>query len=517
MNMKIWIFAFVFLLQSPILPGQTNSDSLSALLQNRVALKNRGVTYAAELATLYQLLDFRLLWTGEDTGHHLQKLITCIDHAASLGLKEDAYRLQLARSTLEKKFKSELIDDPIVTDVLLTDALVHFFHDIAYGNIKPDLGYKGLDDREVCLNIPLYLSLHLDDPAWDKLIALLEPSLPVYRDIKLLLHDYVQTIRNPGFREINIPPESIPIQNDQLIRRLQQLGFLDNSFRQFDDSIIVDAVRRAQLLFNLAVDGKPGRNTVQALNVPLLKRVHLLSVSLNYYRWMNCLQIKEPLVLVNIPSGLLKVYEKNTQSLMMRVITGKKKTPSPTLSSSIREVVLFPYWMVPASIARKELLPLIKKDIGYLARNNFQVLDRQGKLVNPSAVPWSGLSQNYFPYTLRQMTGCDNSLGLVKFNFGNPFRVYLHDTPLKTLFAQSPRFFSHGCIRLQDARSLAVLLLGTNRMAIDTLDEQGCPEQQPPTPIPLVRPFALVIWYNLVDWDEKGHLVFYKNEYNRVF
>jgi len=193
--------------------------------------------------------------------------------------------------------------------------------------------------------------------------------------------------------------------------------------------------------------------------------------------------------------------------------TGKPATPTPTLTSTITEVILYPYWNVPNKIATREILPSIKRDIGFLNRGNYQVLNSQGKVVDPYKINWHSLSTSYFPYTIRQSTGCDNALGIVKFNFYNPFTVYLHDTPYKGLFSFNKRYFSHGCMRVDNYLELAHFLLGRNRKAIDTLTAKGCLYQQAPKPVPVERDLPIIILYSTVWYNKEGVIKFYDDVY----
>jgi len=142
----------------------------------------------------------------------------------------------------------------------------------------------------------------------------------------------------------------------------------------------------------------------------------------------------------------------------MKSVVGKKKNPTPTIASYITDIVTFPYWNVPFSIASKELLPKVQKDESYLERNNFEVVDGKGNVIDDSDLNWDSYTENNFPYFFRESTGPNNSLGVLKFNLGNPFSIYLHDTNSKGAFAKDSRFLSHGCVRLEKPIELADLL-----------------------------------------------------------
>ncbi len=144
----------------------------------------------------------------------------------------------------------------------------------------------------------------------------------------------------------------------------------------------------------------------------------------------------------------------------MKSVVGKKKNSTPTIASYITDIVTFPFWNVPFSIASKELLPKVQKDESYLERNNFEVVDGKGNIVDDSDLNWADYTEKNFPYFFRESTGPNNSLGVLKFNLQNPFSIYLHDTNWKGAFAKDFRFLSHGCVRLEKPVELAELLVG---------------------------------------------------------
>ena len=268
-------------------------------------------------------------------------------------------------------------------------------------------------------------------------------------------------------------------------------------------------------MFGLLDDGVIRSTFLKEINVPVSTRIRQLSLAINYYRWLYCLSRTEKVIVVNIPAAYLKVYSEGKAVLEMRMIVGKPATPTPTLSSRIKDVILYPYWTVPHSIATKELLPAIKRDLSYIDVNSYQVLNKQGKIMDPSTINWSSLSSAYFPYIIRQSTGCDNALGLVKLDFYNPYSVYLHDTPSKSLFMLNKRYFSHGCMRLENPMELGYLVLGDNWIAIDTLEQKGCLHNQSPITVPVSQQLPVVVWYNPAGTAKNGRLVYYEDIYNR--
>ncbi len=244
-------------------------------------------------------------------------------------------------------------------------------------------------------------------------------------------------------------------------------------------------------------------------------KVKLLNKAANEYRWLNAIKQNKNIVLVNIPSAQLRTYQGNNAVLFMKVIVGKKSTPTNTLSSPIYQVTVNPYWVVPKSIATKEMLPKLKIDNDYIDRNHLQVLNKNYKVVQPSSINWGNYDVNNFPFTIRQSTGCDNSLGIIKVEFDSPFGIYLHDTQEKGLFSTRNRFYSHGCMRMEKPLEMGKWLFKNNPIALDSIDLTKCYNKPKPISIPVTNNAIMIVWYSLIDFDEKGNLHFYKNIYNK--
>ncbi len=172
-----------------------------------------------------------------------------------------------------------------------------------------------------------------------------------------------------------------------------------------------------------------------------------LSTSLQFYRWMHHFKF-EKWIVVNIASATLRYNEYDSVRLRMKAVVGKPSTKTPRIATYCNYIVLYPYWNVPASIALNELLPEFKRNPGDVDALNMQVLDLKGNIVDHHKLNWKNYSRNYFPFRIRQSTGCDNSLGVIKFNLTSPYSVYLHDTNNKVAFLSGyrllqPWLYSH--------------------------------------------------------------------------
>ena len=182
-------------------------------------------------------------------------------------------------------------------------------------------------------------------------------------------------------------------------------------------------------------------------------------LAMNYRRYLTVNGHSE-YIFANIPATEVEYYRNDKLALKMRSVVGKKKNPTPTIASYITNIVTFPFWNVPFSIASKELLPKVQKNDNYLELNNFEVVDAKGNVIDDSDLNWADYTEKNFPYFFRESTGPNNSLGVLKFNLQNPFSIFLHDTNSRGAFAKNYRFLSHGCVRLEKPIELADLLTG---------------------------------------------------------
>lgn len=178
-------------------------------------------------------------------------------------------------------------------------------------------------------------------------------------------------------------------------------------------------------------------------------------------------KMPEKYILVNLPAYYLQVWDADTVSLTSKIICGKPATSTPFITSAISDMVIFPTWTVPSSIIKKEMLPGLKKNAGYLAKKGLNLYNSKGELVDPYSINWTKYSKG-IPYKIQQGSGDNNALGVIKFNFNNPFDVYLHDTNQRYLFKNSMRALSHGCVRVQDWEKLAFYITRNDSLQLTT-------------------------------------------------
>jgi murein L,D-transpeptidase YcbB/YkuD len=282
------------------------------------------------------------------------------------------------------------------------------------------------------------------------------------------------------------------------------------------DGSLVDAVRRFQIRHGLAADGVLGARTLEAINTPLAWRVRQIELSLERLRWLPHAR-EERMVLVNVPMFRLWAWDANPQpggpAVSSDVIVGRAfGTRTPLFVEELQEVIFRPYWNVPASILRNEILPQIRRDPGYLARNDMELVPAGGGSVVP-ATP-ANVARLGRGLTVRQRPGPRNSLGLVKFVFPNQESIYMHDTPAQALFSRSRRDFSHGCVRVRDPVALAAwALAGTPQWNRDRIGAAMLGEET--VHVAVVRPTRVVLFYTTaLVWPEDGTLRFAADIYD---
>jgi len=205
------------------------------------------------------------------------------------------------------------------------------------------------------------------------------------------------------------------------------------------------------------------------------------------------------------------VYNGNLLKDTFRVIVGHPSTPTPIIAGRMERIIANPMWYVPRSITMSEILPKIIADSNYLKRNGFQVLDKNMRTVNYETLNFADISESDFEYTLRQDRGLDNSLGQVKFIFSNPYAIYLHDTPGKTLFSKDLRAFSHGCVRVQNPERLAGYII--NEIGLDSTNINKLIGEGTPHEFNISSPMSIQIMYITCEADNDGELYFYNDIY----
>jgi L,D-transpeptidase YcbB len=222
------------------------------------------------------------------------------------------------------------------------------------------------------------------------------------------------------------------------------------------DPPLVAAVTAFQARHGLPETGILGRQTLAALNVPARVRQRQLAASANRLIGSH-FPFGDRYVIVNIPSATVEAVEKGQVARRYVAVVGSPDKATPAVETRITDINFNPTWTVPVSVVKNEIIPKMRKDAGWLARNHIRILGPGGVEVNPTAIDWKG--EKAVNYTLRQDPGFDNSLGQVRIDMPNRHAVYMHDTPAKSFFAREVRFHSHGCVRVGQVKEFVGWLL----------------------------------------------------------
>ncbi len=316
-----------------------------------------------------------------------------------------------------------------------------------------------------------------------ELFAQAEPKEYHYKELQASLVQYLEMQKNGGwpiiaFKGVLKPGEShevVPLLRKRL-RITGDYGSCRSKEENRYDSCLKEAIVHFQKRHGLEVEGIIGPKTMEALNVPIEKRIEQIRLNLDRIKWLHERNAKRHII-INIPAFTLFFEEDSALRLQMKVITGTRKNPTPVFSNTVQTIVLNPHWNVPKSIIQKEMIPKIFKDPHAMKKEKIEIYTGWGEdaqKVNASSVNWGQYRySNTVPYRFAQTPGYHNALGKVKFLFPNQFSVYMHDTPTKNLFEHSVRAFSHGCIRL----GKPIELLETFSTFNDTIDFEKAQER----------------------------------------
>lgn len=311
----------------------------------------------------------------------------------------------------------------------------------------------------------------------------------------------------PGMSDARVPV---------LRQRLQIAGLLAGSFAESGaraapvyDKTLQAAVQRFQRESYLDADGVVGAGTVRELNISVAERIGQLRANLERMRWFLRKQ-RERAVIIDLAGYRILYQEGDKVIWKSRVQIGKAVRQTPIFQSAVSHLTLNPTWTVPPTILREDSLPAIRRDRGYLTRNRIKVLDASGKVLSPSAVNWARPGN----IMLRQDAGPGNSLGQLVIRFPNDYAIYLHDTPHKSHFSASQRAFSSGCIRVENIKELAVLLLNDGaKWSAAELDKTLADNKT--RQVNLINRVPILIAYWTVDIGTDGYVSFKPDVYGQ--
>jgi L,D-transpeptidase YcbB len=407
-------------------------------------------------------------------------------------------------------------------EVLLTDAYLKFGAHVNKGRFNPDTALIEWRPAKLDTNWMSIMRFGLDSNRVRKAFDTLEPKHEGFKFLKYAFLKYIRENETRNWDSVsffNIKDTTVFLK--QLKDRLTATGDYNDTLKVNDSLKLAKALKKFQKRMNLDPDGKMGKYTKQALQLSKEQTIRQMEMAMERWRW-EPKKFPERYAIVNIPSANIRVYEwwkkkkQDTLVLLSNVVVGKPETPTPLLQSKINYITIYPYWNVPFKIAWEEILPMVKRDTGYLRRKNFEVIGGNGEVVTDiGKLPWKRYNKEYLPIRFRQRIGDDNSLGICKFNFNNKFGVYLHDTNSKRYFKTFYRYQSHGCIRLDKYYALARFVIrdDTLKLPYDTLNEWlKRPVQQKITP---KKPLPIYVRYYTAQTDSNMNLRLFIDVYRR--
>jgi len=510
--------------------AMAGGDEAQQLLQQRLeqlyfeiedSVGTEPIYTAGYLLDLYRKNQFYPLWTSPD---NIAQLLSAIVACAEEGLIPDDYHLKvLTRYGNELKEKSSpgaLAE----YDLLLSDALVLLGQHKRYGKV---------DSRKVEEKQNLEATTPRISPIDTYLTAIrtgtvrttldkLSPHHPSYLNLKEALSQYKQLAGKSSWQQVPAGQSLKPGMHDQRVRAIRHRLAVTGEYHPskgsgesnlYDDQLVA-AVKAFQARHHIEPDGVAGKSTINAMNVTLVERINQIRVNLERTRWVIH-DMPSSNLIIDIAGFTLQYYHNNQPVWNSKVMVGKPFHQTPVFRSAITYIVLNPTWTPTPDIVKNETVPSIVSDPDFLAKQRLRVFDRNGTEVDPHSIPWQQYQGKYLPYTLRQDSGDDNSLGQIKFLFPNPYHVYLHDTPSKSLFGRTQRAFSHGCIRVQNPLDLGRLILANDTGNPTTIEKmEKILASGKTTTVILKQPLPIYLMYQTTNIRD-GKVMFKHDLYNR--
>jgi murein L,D-transpeptidase YcbB/YkuD len=483
--------------------------------------------YRAHVQNFYEPAGYTPAWIrdGQPTPQALA-IIEILKQADSQGLDPEDYDGSRWAARLARLQQPHGPGDSAIFDAALTVCLMRYISDCHIGKINPEHFKFGLSIEAKKYDLPAFLRERLVNGRDEKVdLAQIGPPFAGYKRTLAALQQYLQLARQDDGEKLPVAAKPIAPGSPydgvrRLTRLVRLLGDLPASAAVPEDAnlyqgALVDAVKRFQSRHGLKPDGRLDAQTLANLNTPLSQRVDQLRLMLERWHWLPD-RFNEPPIVVNIPEFRLRAYDSNQNPVLtMNVIVGKAfRHKTPVFEKDMRFVVFRPYWNVPPSIQRAEIVPAVEKDREYISKKGFEVVTPGGQAVTSGAITDEVLAQlRSGKLAVRQKPGPTNSLGLVKLMFPNEYNVYLHSTPAPQLFSQTRRDFSHDCIRVEKPAELAAWVLRDKPdwglAQAQAAMTSGKDNQQ----VNLTSPIPVLILYGTAVVDPDGTVQFFDDIY----
>jgi L,D-transpeptidase YcbB len=473
------------------------------------------------VAELYELRQFRLLWTSPEL---VDQLLLALQGLEADGLNPKDYQLEWLRS--QRAFLQddsfEALEARLLVDMRATNACLRALQHLYNGKVDAE-GIKPQWNFALASLPPQVIALLQQEQPQAAALAdafvQTRPQHLSYRSMLAGLVRYRALAAEGGWPVLPVGESLKPgMSNPQvaiLRKRLQITGEyadaipVDIAVDEYFDEPLAAAVKRFQAAQYLDADGAVGVATRSALNISAQARVEQIRVNLDRARWLLH-QLPDELVLVDIAGYKVTYYKARQPIWSSRVQVGMAYRTTPLFKSAVNYITLNPTWTVPPTILRKDLLPKVRQDPGYLRKNNIRVFDAQARELAPETIDW----QRPGNVTLRQDAGPKAALGKAVIRFPNSHSIYLHDTQHQELFNKSQRAFSSGCIRVERVLELVELLLSEtpqwDSAAITSALNTGKTRN-----VTLARPVTILLAYWTVDAIDEEQLAFKPDIYAR--
>ncbi|MBS0376654.1 MAG: L,D-transpeptidase family protein [Proteobacteria bacterium] len=511
-----WLLAPLAALAVAADPAAALRAPLHALAAGeRVRIAGEEIVSHVALPRLYDPAAGALLWQAPA---RRAELLAAVRGALDDGLRPSDYHL----AALEQLAADGGHDADF--DLLASDAYLRLLYDLYLGRVDPLAIEPNWNLKPRPLREEPALAYVRDAIASGQIreaVARARPQHWLYERGRAALARYRQIAAAGGWPSLPAGPKLAPGGSDPRVPALRRrLAASDDYAGPAEgppllDAALAAALGRFQRRHGLTADGTLGPATLRELNVPVAARIDQIRLNLERGRWVLNQLGEGDLLVVDIAGFGVRLLHDRQVVWRARAIVGQPYRQTPVFRAEIEDVVFNPTWTVPPGILAKDVLPGLQRGEDVLAHKHLRLYDRAGAPVDPARVHWPDYSARHFPFVLRQDAGDDNALGHVKIDFPNPYLVYLHDTPSRSLFDRNDRTFSSGCIRVERPLELAERLLADpahwDAAAIRAAVEAGTTRT-----VRLARPVPVLLIYWTAEVDPAdGRVIFKRDVYRR--
>jgi L,D-transpeptidase YcbB len=459
------------------------SESVSETLA--FALKNNGkiddsirLRFAAIADSFYSDKEYEKVWSDNEKWQPLaDTLFNFIANAGQEGLFPKDYHFNDLKS-LKNKLDNDSLDKMeasawVRADLMFTDAFMHIINDLKHGRLQPDSITLSKDSTLANSFFVKNLKDLLEQKDFTGLLNALQPAHKGYWELKKGIKIFLDSMDRRTYTYVTYPYKKGDLKDSVSFVKILQKRLNESAAISYisvlpDSADLSEAIKKYQKQKGLKQDGKVSSSLIKIMNISDAEKFKRIAITLDRYKQLPA-KMPEKYIWVNLPAYFLWVIDHDTVVLESKVICGKPDTRTPLLNSAITDMVTYPTWTVPNSIIIKQYLPKLKNNPGYLTRIGLRLVNGKGATVDPYNINWAKYTRG-IPFRVMQGSGDNNALGIFKFNFNNPYSVYLHDTNQRYLFKNASRALSHGCVRVQQWDKLAYYIARNDSMNLKITD-----------------------------------------------